>query len=145
VGPVRHQVDQPAPERDGEAGGRGGRRARGDLRRDDLSPRARRPTCSASWTASCARTRLHRGAPGITREIALELARALDLPVREEPLAVDELPGADELFLTSTTNDVMPVVAVDGRSVGDGTPGPLTRQLAAAFAARAARPVVAVG
>jgi D-alanine transaminase len=83
--------------------------------------------------------------PGITREIALELARALDLPVREEPLAVDELPGADELFLTSTTNDVMPVVAVDGRSVGDGTPGPLTRQLAAAFAARAARPVVAVG
>jgi D-alanine transaminase len=81
--------------------------------------------------------------PGITREIALELARALTLPVREAPLGVDELPGADELFLTSTTNDVMPVVAVDGRSVGDGTPGPVTRRLAAAFAARTAQPALA--
>ena len=76
--------------------------------------------------------------PGITREIALELAHALGLPVREDALTLDELPAADELFLTSTTNDVMPVVAVDGRTVGDGAPGPLTRRIADAFAARGA-------
>lgn len=75
--------------------------------------------------------------PGITRAIVIELAAALALPVQEAALGVDELPAADELFLTSTTNDVMPVVAVDGRTVGDGTPGALTRRLAAAFAARA--------
>ena len=81
--------------------------------------------------------------PGITREIALELAHALGVPAREEALGVGELPAADELFLTSTTNDVMPVVAVDGRTVGDGTPGPVTRRLAAAFAARGAEAVLA--
>ncbi|CAA9349894.1 MAG: D-alanine aminotransferase [uncultured Gemmatimonadaceae bacterium] len=74
--------------------------------------------------------------PGITREIAIELAHALGLPVQEDALTLDELPAADELFLTSTTNDVMPVVAVDGRTVGDGAPGPVTRRLADAFAAR---------
>ena len=77
--------------------------------------------------------------PGITREIALELAHALGAPVREEALGVDELPASDELFLTSTTNDVMPVVTVDGRTVGDGAPGPLTRRIAEAFARRGER------
>jgi D-alanine transaminase len=74
--------------------------------------------------------------PGITREIVLELAAAGGVPVREQAMTVDELRAADELFIASTTNDVMPVVRVDGRPVAGGRPGPVTRQLAAAFAAR---------
>ena len=74
--------------------------------------------------------------PGVTREIVLELAHALGLPVREEAVRMEELLRADELFLTSTTNDVMPVVTVDDRTVGSGRPGEATRQLAEAFASR---------
>jgi D-alanine transaminase len=81
--------------------------------------------------------------PGVTREIALELARRLGVPVREEAMTLDELRAADELFITSTTNDVMPVVAVDGRRVARGEPGPVTRRLVAAYAARAGEPALA--
>jgi D-alanine transaminase len=66
---------------------------------------------------------------GVTREIVLELAGELRLPTREEAIAVTELPEASELFLTGTTTDVMPVVRLDGRQVGDGRPGPVARQL----------------
>jgi D-alanine transaminase len=74
--------------------------------------------------------------PGVTREVVLELAHAARLPVREEPVGLDALLAADEVFLTSTTNDVMPVVAVDGRTIGAGRPGPVSRQLAEAFLGR---------
>jgi D-alanine transaminase len=66
---------------------------------------------------------------GVTREIVLELAGELGLPIREEAVAVAELPEASEVFLTGTTTDVMPVVRLDGRPVGDGRPGPVARQL----------------
>jgi D-alanine transaminase len=68
--------------------------------------------------------------PGISRDVALDLASAEGIAVREEPLRVDELPRAAELFLTSTMNDVMPVVSLDGRTIGDGRPGPVTARLA---------------
>jgi D-alanine transaminase len=74
--------------------------------------------------------------PGVTREIVLELARELGLSAREVPVLADELMRATEIFLTSTYNDVMPVVRVDGRVVGTGAPGPIAQQLYAAFAER---------
>lgn len=74
--------------------------------------------------------------PGVTREIVLELARELGLSVREVPVLADELMRATEIILTSTFNDVMPVVRVDGRVVGTGAPGPIAQQLYAAFAER---------
>jgi D-alanine transaminase len=71
----------------------------------------------------------HRVLPGVTRALVLELARGEGICVREDAIAVDELPAADELFLTGTTTDVTPVVRVDGRAIGTGTPGPVTRRL----------------
>jgi branched-chain amino acid aminotransferase len=75
---------------------------------------------------------------GITRDIVLELGRRLGLPVREEGLAVADLLRADEVFLTSTTRELMPVRMVDGRTVGSGKPGPTTLRLLAAFREEAA-------
>jgi D-alanine transaminase len=74
--------------------------------------------------------------PGITREVVLELADELGMPVREEPILVDDLPRLTESFLTGTTNDVMPVVAIDGKPVGDGKPGPVAGRLYSALIAR---------
>ncbi len=74
--------------------------------------------------------------PGITREVVLECADELGLAVREEPMFVDDLPKLSESFLTGTTNDVMPVVAIDGRAVGDGKPGPIAGRLYSALIAR---------
>ena len=74
--------------------------------------------------------------PGITRDVVLELATELGIPVRLAPIFVDELPRADELFLTNTTSDVMPIVRVDGQPAGGGRPGPVTGRLSAAFIER---------
>ena len=74
--------------------------------------------------------------PGITREIVLELARDEGLPVAERPIYTEDLRHAEELFFTGTTGEVKPVVEVDGRAVGEGVVGPVTRQLADAFRAR---------
>ena len=74
--------------------------------------------------------------PGITREVVLELAAELGLVVCEEPMFVDDIPRLSECFLTGTTNDVMPVVTIDGRPVGDGRPGPIAGRLYSALIAR---------
>lgn len=74
--------------------------------------------------------------PGITREVVLECAAELGMAVREEPMFVDDLPKMSESFLTGTTNDVMPVVTIDGRAVGDGKPGPIAGRLYSALIAR---------
>lgn len=74
--------------------------------------------------------------PGVTREVVLELASGAGIPVREEELGADELFAAEEVLLTGTTADVMPVVTVDGRAVGEGRPGPLGRRLGALLAER---------
>jgi D-alanine transaminase len=73
--------------------------------------------------------------PGITRDVVLELAHREKLPVREEPITLDDLGRVSEVFLTGTTNDVMPVVTIDGRPVGDGRPGPIAGRLYAVLAA----------
>ncbi len=76
---------------------------------------------------------------GITRQVVLELADRLRIEVEEVPFTLTELRQADEAFLTSTTLEIMPVVSVDGRAIGSGTPGPITKDLAEAFAARVQR------
>lgn len=70
---------------------------------------------------------------GITRGVVLEIARENGIPVCERPIQVEELATAEELFFTGTTNEVRPCVTVDGKPVGDGKPGPVTRALSQAF------------
>lgn len=68
--------------------------------------------------------------PGITRATVVELAaRELGLAVQERHLGTDELRAADECFLTGTGVEVCPVVALDGRVVGSGQPGPITTRV----------------
>jgi branched-chain amino acid aminotransferase len=67
--------------------------------------------------------------PGITREFLFEVGQDAGIPVREAVLRDEDLFGADEAFLTSTTREVLPIVKVDDRQVGAGTPGPITRAL----------------
>ena len=76
--------------------------------------------------------------PGITREFVFEIGRAIEIEVREAALRDDDLYAADEAFLTGTTREVVPVVMVDSRSIGDGRPGPVTLRLLTEFR-RAAR------
>jgi branched-subunit amino acid aminotransferase/4-amino-4-deoxychorismate lyase len=70
---------------------------------------------------------------GVTRRAVLDVAVDEGIPARLGVLTVDDLSAADEVFLTSTAGGVMPVVSVDGRVLGDGTPGPLTRRLRDAY------------
>ena len=72
---------------------------------------------------------------GITRGVVLELARARGIPCRERPIVVEELAHAEELFFTGTTGEVRPCVRVDGKPIGDGRAGPVTRALSNAFLA----------
>jgi branched-chain amino acid aminotransferase len=75
--------------------------------------------------------------PGITREFLFEVGASLGIPVREQVLKDDDLFGADEAFLTSTTREVVPIVMVDDRTIGSGAPGPITRALLDNFRAQA--------
>jgi D-alanine transaminase len=70
---------------------------------------------------------------GITRRLVLELAREADIPTREAPMYYDELERIQELFLSGTTTEVMPITTLDGDPVGDGDPGPITTRLLAAY------------
>ncbi|MGH7165741.1 MAG: D-amino-acid transaminase [Nitrospiraceae bacterium] len=70
---------------------------------------------------------------GVTRGIVLSLARKEGVPVEERDIGLEELRRADEVFLTGTTVEVLPVVRVDGVPVGSGQPGPLTACLSARF------------
>lgn len=70
---------------------------------------------------------------GITRNLVLRLCRRLKIPVRQTGLRKNRLRELDELFLAGTTAEVLPVISVDGRSVGTGRPGPVTRRLQSEF------------
>ena len=67
--------------------------------------------------------------PGITRAFLFEVGQETGIDVREAVLRDDDLFGADEAFLTSTTREVVPIVKVDDRQIGAGAPGPVTRAL----------------
>lgn len=70
---------------------------------------------------------------GITRAHVLEVASAAGIVVSEERLRPDDLYGADEVFLTSSVRELVPIVRVDGRTICTGVPGPVTRWLHRAF------------
>jgi len=66
---------------------------------------------------------------GITRSVIIDLARNLDIPLVERDVRLVELFNADEVFVTSTTKGVGPIVNVDGTAINDGRVGPVTTQL----------------
>ncbi len=66
---------------------------------------------------------------GITRQIVLKLARENNYVLKERPLSVDELFKADEVFLTNSLIELMPLVTVEGKPIGDGNPGVITKRL----------------
>ncbi|MCC5841284.1 MAG: D-amino-acid transaminase [Opitutales bacterium] len=72
---------------------------------------------------------------GITRAFVLRLAAENGITVREKPSTLEELAQAEEVFVTSTTSEIMPVVCVNNEPVGNGSPGVVTRRLQTAFTA----------
>jgi D-alanine transaminase len=70
---------------------------------------------------------------GVTRAIVLKLAAELDIPVIEEPVNLEALRTADEVFITSTTAEVTPIIQIDHHNVANGSIGSITRQLQEAF------------
>lgn len=71
---------------------------------------------------------------GVTRQAVLEAAANHGIPVVEEPFTAARLFEADEAFVTGTLTEVMPIVEIDGRRVGEGRPGPVTRRIQQGFA-----------
>jgi branched-chain amino acid aminotransferase len=76
---------------------------------------------------------------GITREVVFEVAREAGIPAREATLGPDDLRSADEVFITSSTREVMPARSLDDRPVGSGRPGSVTLRLLSAFRAAVPR------
>jgi branched-chain amino acid aminotransferase len=72
---------------------------------------------------------------GITRQTVMELGAEAGFEVREELLTRHDVFNADEVFLTGTAAEIIPVVAIDGRRIGSGRPGRATKQLQRAFRA----------
>ncbi|WP_462411270.1 D-amino-acid transaminase [Neobacillus sp. Marseille-QA0830] len=70
---------------------------------------------------------------GITKDVILKQCENLQIPVEERVFSLDELSGADEVFLSSTTSEVMPIIEINGNTVKDGHPGPVTKKLQEAF------------
>lgn len=70
---------------------------------------------------------------GITRQAILHICNELKFPIQEKEFTVEETFDMDELFLTSTTSEVIPITTVDGRTIYDGKPGPITKKLQEAY------------
>ncbi len=71
--------------------------------------------------------------PGITYDVVLELAAANKVPIELREVSEDEVRGADELWLSSSSKEVLAVTTLDGHPVGDGKPGPVFKQIHRAF------------
>ena len=67
--------------------------------------------------------------PGITRAVILEVGRAAGMELRETPLNINDVLDAEEVFVTNSGLEVLPVIRVERRDVGDAKPGPVTREL----------------
>ena len=74
--------------------------------------------------------------PGVTRRVVLEVAGAAQIPIIERRFTPSEAASAREAFLTSATGGAVPIVTIDGKAVGDGKPGPLTRRIMELYAQR---------
>lgn len=70
---------------------------------------------------------------GITYDVVLELAAAHGIPAELRAISEAELRAADELWMTSSTKEIMPIVSLDGAPVGDGKQGPMARQMDALY------------
>jgi D-alanine transaminase len=71
--------------------------------------------------------------PSITRQFVIKAAENIELKPKEESLTPRQACDADELFIASTTNDIIPVIRFDGRTIGDGRPGKHTKLLIREF------------
>jgi D-alanine transaminase len=67
--------------------------------------------------------------PGITYDVVSELARANNLPIEFRDISEAEVRGADEIWVTSSSKEVLAIVELDGKRVGDGRPGPVFRRM----------------
>lgn len=72
--------------------------------------------------------------PGITRGVVIDLARDLGIEVTERNLSLTEVYTADESFTTGTMGELSPILEVDGRTIGNGKPGPITNHLCEQYA-----------
>jgi D-alanine transaminase len=70
---------------------------------------------------------------GITRTVAFEAIKARGLTVEERPFTLEEVYNAREAFITSASQIVLPVVSIDGRTIGEGKPGPIAKALRREF------------
>lgn len=73
--------------------------------------------------------------PGVTRDLVLELAAEAEIPYCEANITAERLDEADEIWLTSSTREIMPVTHLDDRPINNGRPGPLWRQMNELFQA----------
>ncbi len=71
--------------------------------------------------------------PGITYDVVVELARAQNLPLELREVSEAEVRAADEVWVTSSSKEVFPIVALDGSKIGDGKPGPLFHRMYALY------------
>jgi D-alanine transaminase len=67
--------------------------------------------------------------PGITYDVVLELAQANGLPLESRPVSEPEVRAADEIWVTSSSKEVLAIVELDGAKVGEGRPGPVFRRM----------------
>lgn len=81
---------------------------------------------------------------GITRDTVMELCQANEIPCREQDLSLTDVYRAEEMFCTGTMGELAAVTEVDGRKIGTGETGPITKQLSELFAARTAKEGVRV-
>ncbi len=84
------------------------------------------------WTPPKSNYILH----GSTRELVLEIAGELGLPSVEGPIAAAKLAEAEEIFITGTAQELVPVTTLDGKQIGDGAPGPVWDRLQKAYQRR---------
>ena len=70
---------------------------------------------------------------GITRSVLLDMVASAGLTLEERPFTIAEALGAEEAFLSGSSTIVLPIVAIDGKPVGSGRPGPVVRRLRAAY------------
>ena len=71
----------------------------------------------------------HEILPGITRDVILELAEANQIPYREDVIALEALQNATEVWVTSSTREIVPIIELDGQRVGNGKPGPVFQKM----------------
>lgn len=71
--------------------------------------------------------------PGVTRDTIINLAREMDMDIREETFTRDYVYLSDEVFVTGTAAEITPVREVDNRKIGSGRPGPITKRLQQAY------------